>query len=140
VGGYAPRAREEIVRPRRLVHASGRPLNFSVRSRYGPIWLLTRFNRSRAAPAHLPAACELLPRVTCNRSRGACISVDVSVDILSSGFRLDRGRVLTDRTCHPLATGVVGPCIRQDQMSIVRCSVYIKIPSVGSEDLPELWV
>jgi hypothetical protein len=31
VGGYAPRAREEIVRPRRLVGASGRPLNFTVR-------------------------------------------------------------------------------------------------------------
>jgi hypothetical protein len=31
VGGYAPRAREEIVRPRRLIGASGRPLNFTVR-------------------------------------------------------------------------------------------------------------
>ena len=28
--GYAPRAREEIVRPRRLVGASGRRLNFTV--------------------------------------------------------------------------------------------------------------
>jgi hypothetical protein len=31
VGGYAPRAREDSVRPRRLVGASGRPLNFTVR-------------------------------------------------------------------------------------------------------------
>ena len=33
MGGYAPRAREDSVRPRRLVGASGRPLNFSVRAR-----------------------------------------------------------------------------------------------------------
>jgi thiol-disulfide isomerase/thioredoxin len=31
VGGYAPRALKNIVRPRRLVGASGRPLNFTVR-------------------------------------------------------------------------------------------------------------
>jgi len=31
VGGYAPRAREDSVRPRRLMGASGRPLNFTVR-------------------------------------------------------------------------------------------------------------
>ena len=29
VGGYAPRAREDSVRPRRLIGASGRPLNFA---------------------------------------------------------------------------------------------------------------
>jgi hypothetical protein len=33
VGGYAPRALEEIVRTRPLVGASGRPLNFTVRGR-----------------------------------------------------------------------------------------------------------
>ena len=33
MGGYAPRAREESMRPRRLVGASGRPLNFTVRFR-----------------------------------------------------------------------------------------------------------
>jgi hypothetical protein len=32
VGGYAPRAREDSVRPRRLISASGRPLNFTVRA------------------------------------------------------------------------------------------------------------
>jgi Domain of unknown function (DUF4304) len=31
VGGYAPRARKDSVRPRRLMGASGRPLNFTVR-------------------------------------------------------------------------------------------------------------
>jgi hypothetical protein len=31
VGGYAPRAREDSVRPRRLSGATGRPLNFTVR-------------------------------------------------------------------------------------------------------------
>jgi len=31
VGGHAPRAREDSMRPRRLVGASGRPLNFTVR-------------------------------------------------------------------------------------------------------------
>jgi hypothetical protein len=31
-GGYALRAREGSVRPRRLVGAAGRPLNFTVRS------------------------------------------------------------------------------------------------------------
>ena len=33
MGGYAPRAREDSVRPRRLMGASGRPLNFTVRER-----------------------------------------------------------------------------------------------------------
>jgi hypothetical protein len=39
VGGYAPRAREDSVRPRRLRGASGRPPNFTVRSRqyYYPV-------------------------------------------------------------------------------------------------------
>ena len=32
MGGYAPRAREDSVRPRRLLGASRRPLNFTVRS------------------------------------------------------------------------------------------------------------
>jgi hypothetical protein len=32
VGGYAPRAREDSMRPRRLGGAFGRPLNFTVRS------------------------------------------------------------------------------------------------------------
>jgi hypothetical protein len=31
VGGYAPRALEDSMRPRRLIGASGRPLNFTVR-------------------------------------------------------------------------------------------------------------
>jgi len=31
VGGYAPRAREDSVRPRRLIGRFGRPLNFTVR-------------------------------------------------------------------------------------------------------------
>ena len=31
MGGYAPRAREDSVRPRRLMGPSGRPLNFTVR-------------------------------------------------------------------------------------------------------------
>ena len=31
VGVYAPRAREDSMRPRRLICASGRPLNFTVR-------------------------------------------------------------------------------------------------------------
>ena len=31
VGGYAPRAREESVRPRRLSGASRRPLDFTIR-------------------------------------------------------------------------------------------------------------
>ena len=31
MGGYAPRAREDSVRPRPLVRASGRSLNFTVR-------------------------------------------------------------------------------------------------------------
>ena len=31
MSGYAPRAREDSVRPRRLIGASGRPLNFTVR-------------------------------------------------------------------------------------------------------------
>jgi hypothetical protein len=35
MGGYAPRARENSVRPRRLVGASGRPLNFTVRHHAG---------------------------------------------------------------------------------------------------------
>jgi mannose-6-phosphate isomerase-like protein (cupin superfamily) len=34
VSGYAPRAREESVRPRRLRSASGRPLNFTVRRQF----------------------------------------------------------------------------------------------------------
>jgi hypothetical protein len=33
VGGYAPRAREDSMRPRRWLSASGRPLNFTVRGR-----------------------------------------------------------------------------------------------------------
>jgi hypothetical protein len=33
----APRALEDIMRPRRLVSASGRPLNFTVRSRVHPV-------------------------------------------------------------------------------------------------------
>ena len=33
MSGYAPRAREDSVRPRRLGGASGRPLNFTVRFR-----------------------------------------------------------------------------------------------------------
>jgi hypothetical protein len=36
VDGYAPRALEDIVRPRRLVVASGRPLNFTVRRPCAP--------------------------------------------------------------------------------------------------------
>jgi hypothetical protein len=36
VGGWAQRAREDIVRPRRLVGASGRPLNFTVRRHGSP--------------------------------------------------------------------------------------------------------
>jgi hypothetical protein len=35
VGGYAPRAQEDSVRPRRLVGGPGRPLNFTVRSHLG---------------------------------------------------------------------------------------------------------
>jgi hypothetical protein len=31
VGGCAPRAREDSVRPQRLIGAAGRPLNFTVR-------------------------------------------------------------------------------------------------------------
>jgi hypothetical protein len=34
VGGYAPRARGDSVRPRRLIGASGRPLNFTARGHY----------------------------------------------------------------------------------------------------------
>jgi hypothetical protein len=37
VGGYAPRAREDSMRPRRLMGASGRPLNFTVRGQPAPI-------------------------------------------------------------------------------------------------------
>ena len=32
MGGYAPRAPEDSVRPQRLLCASGRPLNFTVRA------------------------------------------------------------------------------------------------------------
>ena len=37
MSGCAPRAREDIVRPPRLIGASGRPLNFTVRSHFGEI-------------------------------------------------------------------------------------------------------
>ena len=37
MGGYAPRARGDSVRPRRLVGASGRPLNFTVRTCVHPV-------------------------------------------------------------------------------------------------------
>ncbi len=37
MGGSAPRAREDIVRPRRLADVSARPLNFTVRSHFGEI-------------------------------------------------------------------------------------------------------
>jgi len=56
VGGYAPRALEDSVRPRRSMGASGRPLNFTVR---GPLWLglpsppspsLSSASSCRAAP------------------------------------------------------------------------------------------
>jgi Protein of unknown function with HXXEE motif len=43
VGGYAPRALEDSVRRRRLVGASGRPLNFTVRRLRTPV---TRFKLS----------------------------------------------------------------------------------------------
>jgi hypothetical protein len=42
VGGYAPRAREDSMRPRRLVGASGRPLNFTVRRRARVRYTLTK--------------------------------------------------------------------------------------------------
>jgi hypothetical protein len=42
VGGYAPRAREDSVRPRRLIGASGRPLNFTVRPRVENSSVLSR--------------------------------------------------------------------------------------------------
>jgi hypothetical protein len=35
----APRALEEIVRPRRLTGVSARPLNFTVRARWRWLWL-----------------------------------------------------------------------------------------------------
>jgi hypothetical protein len=43
VSGSAPQAREDSVRPRRLVGASGRPINFTVRAHAGGldvgVWL-----------------------------------------------------------------------------------------------------
>jgi hypothetical protein len=35
VGGYALRAREDSVRPQRLIGASGRPLDFTIRRQPG---------------------------------------------------------------------------------------------------------
>jgi len=52
----APPAEEEIVRPRLQSGAYARPLNFTVRSRYGTVRLRTLVDRSRAALAHLQAA------------------------------------------------------------------------------------
>ena len=40
MGGYAPRTREDSVRPRRLVDASGRPLDFTVRRHSLSIFVL----------------------------------------------------------------------------------------------------
>jgi len=44
VGGYAPRAREDSVRPRRLPGASARPLNFTVRGHWWGSQPLLRFS------------------------------------------------------------------------------------------------
>jgi hypothetical protein len=55
VGGYAPRAPEEIVRPRRLVGASGRPLNFTVRARH-PRLILKVMKRWELEPRTLRQA------------------------------------------------------------------------------------
>ena len=52
MGGYAPRAQEDSLRPRRLLGASGRPLNFTVRrhdSHFTPIDLLMTDPRERIA-------------------------------------------------------------------------------------------
>ena len=124
----------------RLIGASGRPLNFPGRSRYGTIRIHISFNRPRAASTHLPAASELLPGLTCNRLGGVRISMDVSMAILNTGFRLDRRRFLAGSTRCPLAPGVVGSRVWEDQVSVVRCSVCKQIPSMGPEGLPELWV
>ena len=50
MGGYAPRAREDSVRPRRLVGASGRPLNFIV-SWTGKSAMQTRSQQFKLATA-----------------------------------------------------------------------------------------
>ena len=63
--------------------------------------------------------------------------------LLGSGFgavAVDRGRLLAGRISHSLAPADLRFCPRQDQMPIVRCSVCIKISSMGSEGLPELWL
>jgi hypothetical protein len=68
VGGYTPRAREDSMRPRRLVGASGRPLSFTVR---------LRFDRSRASlvqliyPTHMAAATDWRCFLACSSEAAA---------------------------------------------------------------------
>ena len=117
-----------------------RPLKLIVRSRHGAIWFFTAFDRSLTTSAYLSAGRQRIRAVTCNRFGGSRISLDVSVVIFPSSLGLDRRRLSAGRSSRSLAPGVVRLCQRQDQMPIVRCSVCIQIPSVGSEGLPELWI
>jgi len=50
MGGYAPQAREDSVRPRRLAGASGRPLNFTVRR---TLWSALQFQPAPSLPESL---------------------------------------------------------------------------------------
>ena len=50
MSGYAPRALEDSVRPRRALDASVRPLNFTVRSHLGEISVAKSRKRLRLAP------------------------------------------------------------------------------------------
>jgi hypothetical protein len=49
VSGYAPRAPEDSMRPRRLSGAPGRPLNFTVRIQETPMLVLLKFIATFAA-------------------------------------------------------------------------------------------
>ena len=62
----------------------------------------------------------------------------VSLAFLSCGLLLGRGRLLTARIGGPLAAGVMGLCLRQDQMPSLRWPFFIQAPPIGPEDLREL--
>jgi hypothetical protein len=95
----APRAPGHSVRPRRLVGAFGRPLNFTVRSHFGEI----QRPEERGAPSFGARVCELqLTRSPCRRLRSALPSARAA----KCSLRLRSGRA--PRTL-PRGGGGIGP-------------------------------
>ena len=98
MGGYAPRARGKIMRPRHLRGSSGRPLNFTVRRQHmsdkGDVeqliasgrfeeafdWLLSRLNQAPGSENLLR-----ISRVLSSRVRSKCI--DLSCNKATDGSR-----------------------------------------------------